>query len=228
MKKEKFIRLYNETASRLSHYFTGKTLENGGKILQVGGDVVIPPKFADVCKTLAVAHLETTIATLGLVKLQHFRQGKLICEMPFGKNIWTTQGMAWALNVLFGSTPKPTAIYGGIFKNNVTPALGDTAAVKLGASGDYGECQDADYSPATNRPGYITVNTTTATITNSASPLSFTMVQAFTIYGAFLTTRQAKTDTTGVLVCAKKLASARVVEAADVIAITYNQSLISS
>jgi hypothetical protein len=130
--------------------------------------------------------------------------------------------MARILNIVFRAQTTEAAIYVGIFKNNVTPAVGDTAAVKLGAAGTYGECQDADYdSPATNKPAYTIASTSTATCTNAASPASFTINASITIYGAFLSTAAAKTATSGTLFCAKAFSSSRAVIADDVLSVTY-------
>ena len=164
----------------------------------------------------------------GHVKLEHFRGGKLIYEEE-GHNIFTTEGMAKLLDVFFRAQTTPAAIYCGIFKNNVTPALADTAAAKLGAAGTYGECQDADYgTPATNRPAYTVAAVTTATCTHAASKAAFIMAAGITVYGAFLSTAQAKTATTGTLICAKKFATARAVIAADELDITYAITCTSS
>jgi len=164
---------------------------------------------------------ESGLAFHGLVTLEHFRRGDLIFRET-GKNTFTTEGMAKILNVIFHDISKDAAIYVGIFKNNVTPAVGNTAAACLGAAGTYGECQDADYdSPATNRPAYTTVDTATAVITNSASKASFTMAASITVYGAFLASSQAKTATTGVLFCAKAFSSSRAVIDDDELAVTY-------
>jgi hypothetical protein len=173
----------------------------------------------------AVKHLrESSLAFHGQVITDHYRDGKLIHHCNQGHNTFTTEGMAYLLNIMFYTTSKSGAaiFYVGIFKNNVTPALGDTAAVKLGASGTYGECQDADYdSPATNKPSYTVVSTATASCTNAASPASFTMNDSITVYGAFLSTATAKTATSGTLMCAKSFTSSRAVIADDVLAVTY-------
>jgi hypothetical protein len=160
----------------------------------------------------------------GHVFTDHFRAGQLIHSCDQGGNTFTTEGMAYLLNILFGTTSKAASNiwYVGIFKNNVTPAVGDTAATKLGAAGTYGECQDADYdSPATNKPSYIPASTVTASCTNAASVASFTMNAGITVYGAFLSSETAKTATTGYLMAAKKFSSARAVIADDVLAVTY-------
>jgi hypothetical protein len=167
----------------------------------------------------------------GHVFTDHYRDGKLIHTCDQGGNTFTTEGMAYLLNVIFGTTSKAGSaiFYVGIFKNNVTPAVGDTAAAKLGAAGTYGECQDADYdSPATNKPSYTIASTSTASCTNSASAAAFTIADSITVYGAFLSTETAKTATTGTLMCAKKFSSARAVIDNDVLSVTYAISCTTS
>ena len=180
-------------------------------------------------KYAAKHQIEAALAFHGQVFTDHYRDGKLIHSMDQGHNTFTTEGMARILNIVFRAQATEAAIYVGIFKNNVTPAVGDTAAVKLGAAGTYGECQDADYdSPATNRPAYTIASTSTASCTNAASAASFTMNAEITVYGAFLASSQAKTATTGTLFCAKAFAASRAVIADDVLAVTYVLSCTTS
>ena len=177
----------------------------------------------------ALKHIrESGLQLHGDVTLEHFRAGGLL-HTQTGRNTFTTEGMARLLNVQFRAQATDAAIYVGIFKNNVTPAVGDTAAVKLGAAGTYGECQDADYdSPATNRPAYTMAATSTAVATNAASKATFVMNASITVYGAFLASSQAKTATTGTLFCAKAFASSRAVIADDELAVTYQISCTTS
>jgi len=179
--------------------------------------------------------IEGLLKVKGIVTCEHFRKGELIHEQT-GFNIFTTEGMAKICNVLFGTTSKAAATVTcvGLFKNNVSPVVGDTAA-KLGSGNTYGECQDADYTPATNRPVYTVAATTTAGCTNTASKAEFTMAAAITVYGAFLSygasSTQAKTTvgTDGItLLAAKKFSTARATEIADVLAVTYAITLTSS
>ena len=173
----------------------------------------------------AVKHLrESDLQFHGHVFTDHYRDGILLSHDDQGGNTFTTEGMARLLNIMFGDVSKAAAaiFYVGIFKNNVTPAVGDTAAAKLGAAGTYGECQDADYdSPATNKPSYTIASTATASCTNAAAAASFTINASITVYGAFLSTEAAKTATTGYLMAAKKFGTARAVIADDVLAVTY-------
>ena len=177
--------------------------------------------------------LHGTLVPHGHVRCDHYRNGIWIGKDE-GDNTFTTEGMAKISNVVFGNVAKAAAIVTcvGIFKGNVSPALGDTAAAKLGAAGTYQECQDADYTPATNRPVYTIASTSTAGCTNAASKAEFTMAAAITVYGAFLayssSSTQAKTAVDGTLMCAKKFTTARTTEIADVLGITYALSLTTS
>lgn len=179
----------------------------------------------------AVKHKgESNLQFTGIVTLDHYREGKLI-HTQTGKNIFTTAGRNYLLDIIFGTTSKAAAaiFYVGIFKNNVTPAAGDTAAAQLGAAGTYGECQDADYDvPATNKPAYTIAAASAGACTNAAAAASFTIAGSITIYGAFLSTAAAKTATTGYLMCGKKFDTARAVVDNDVLSVTYGIATTSS
>jgi hypothetical protein len=168
---------------------------------------------------------ESGIKLTGNVHLKHTRGGLVLLEgWEPNPNTFTTEGMAYLLNIIFGTTSKTgSAIwYVGIFKGDVTPAVGDTAAAKLGAAGTYQECQDADYdAPLTNKPSYTIAATSTAVCTNAAAKANFVMNAGITVYGAFLGDAAAKTGTGGKLMCAKRFASSRAVIADDELAVTY-------
>jgi len=187
------------------------------------GRIIIPSRD-EAEFVYAAKHMpESGLQFFGDVQCDHFRDNKLI-HTQRGKNTFTTEGMARILNIIFGDQSKAGSaiFYVGIFKNNVTPAVGDTAAAKLGAAGSYGECQDADYSPATNKPAYTIAATATASCTNAASAATFTVIVAsMTVYGAFLSTSPGKTAVDGYLFAAKKFGTPRAVITADVLAVTY-------
>ena len=177
--------------------------------------------------------VESKIGLQGIWQCDQYRNGDLISggapELP---NTFTTEGMARLLNIIFHDIAKASSEiwYVGIYKNNVTPAVGNTAAVHLGAAGTYGACQDADYDdPATNCPSYTTADTATASITNSAAgKAEFTIAATITVYGAYLTSIQAKTGTSGYLMSAKKFSASRAVIADDELSVTYVISLTTS
>ena len=177
--------------------------------------------------------IESGIGLQGIYQCDQYRKGELISGgYPESPNTFTTEGMARLLNIIFHDVAKASSEiwYVGIFKNNVTPAVGNTAAVHLGAAGTYGACQDADYDdPATNCPSYTTADTATASITNAVGgKAEFTIAASITVYGAYLTSIQAKTGTSGYLMSAKAFSASRAVIADDELSITYVVSLTTS
>ena len=177
--------------------------------------------------------LESHLGFQGIWQCDQVRNGQLISGgYPEPPNTFTTEGMARLLNIMFHDIAKAASEiwYVGIFKNNITPAVGKTAPVHLGAAGTYGECQDADYDdPATDKPAYTTADTATASITNSvAGKAEFTIAAGITVYGAFLSTMAAKTATTGYLMAAKKFTAARAVIDDDILYVTYTISATTS
>lgn len=170
--------------------------------------------------------VESHLGFEGIWQCDQYRDGMLISGgYPESKNTFTTEGMAYLLNIMFHDIQKAASEiwYVGIFKANVTPAVGNTAAAQLGAAGTYLECQDADYdAPATDKPAYETDDTTIASITNDvAGKAQFTIANTITVYGAFLSTEKAKTATSGKLMCAKKFDAARDVIDNDILYVTY-------
>ena len=182
---------------------------------------------AEICH--AIKHHRDKLEFIGHVTMDHVRNGSVICRQS-GKNTFTTEGMAKMLNIVFCDTSKAASKiwYVGIFKNNITPALADTAA-KLGSGNAYGECQDSDYdSPLTNRPSYATDQTTTAVISNVNSKAHFVMNASITVYGAFLADTTAKTSSSGTLMCAKRFGTPRAVINDDEIYVTYQVTATTS
>ncbi|MGP8337657.1 MAG: hypothetical protein ACT6FC_05415 [Methanosarcinaceae archaeon] len=180
----------------------------------------------------AVKHQEDGIGFKGIWQCDQFRDGELISGgYPEPPNIFPTVGLGRMLTVYFHDIAKAAEeiFYVGLFKANVTPAAGNTAATCLGAAGTYLECQDADYDlPLTDKPAYNTVDTATATITNAASKAEFTMAAEIIVYGAFLSTEKAKTATTGYLTAAKRFSASRDVKDNDVLSIAYEIVVSSS
>lgn len=178
---------------------------------------------------LAELSKEPTISFRGDVFLDHKRDGEYLCfEEHMGKNIIPTEGLNALLDTAVGGASQLASWYVGIFKGNYTPIASNTAANALGAAGLYTECQDADYDPATNRPAYTLVAASAGVITNAASKAEFTMKASITVYGAFVTSGQAKTATSGKLLAAKKFDAARTVVNTDILYVTYQITAISS
>ena len=174
-------------------------------------------------------HVESKCGLQGIWQCDQWRDGVLIAGgYPEPPNTFTTEGMAFLNNTMWWTTSKAGSRiwYVFIYEDNVTPAVGNTATVHLGAAGTYNECQDAEYDdPATNRPAWTTVTTATAASTNAASKAEFTIASTLDVYGAGLTNTAAKTDASGVLMCAKLFSAKRAVIDNDVLSVTYQITL---
>lgn len=195
-------------------------LPKGRRLMKTEQDVNYAWKYRD----------ESEMQLEGRLRLEHYRDGVcLFDEWDPTPNIVTTVGLNHFLDVVLGATAKSATWYVFIFKNNVTPAAGDTAAAKLGAAGTYGECQDADYDlPLTNRPEYIDVPAAAGVMTNAASKAQFTIAATITVYGAGIVDVAAKTGTTGTLAAAKKFTTSRAVVDNDELFVTYQVTGTSS
>lgn len=173
-----------------------------------------------------VDKMEKDLTKEGVLKLsgnwtvECVRDGKVIW-VEKGKNIIPTEGLNHILNVAIGTASKSQAWYIGIFKNNYTPLSTNTAANSLGLNGLYGEAQDAEYDPPSDRPTYTVSSATGGVISNAAAKAEFQIKQALTIYGAFITNTQAKNSTSGVLLAAKKFDTPRNVVSGDIVYVTY-------
>lgn len=193
---------------------------------------IIEPIRSDSEMMYGLKHMGDGLKLQGIFQCDQYRDGRLIAGgLPEEPNTFTTEGRDRLLNIVFGNLSKAAeAIWHvGIFKNNVTPAVGNTAGTALGAAGTYGECQDADYDdPATNKPVYTIASASGASCTNAASKAAFKMAASITVYGAFLSLEAAKTATTGYLMCAKKFAVARSVVSGDELYVTYALTLTTS
>lgn len=202
-----------------------------GRIIQSELNIVESVKSNDEMM-YALKHQNDGVSFQGIWQCDQFRNGKLIAGgYPESPNLFPTVGIGRMLTVYFHDIAKAAEeiFFVGLFKNNITPAAGDTAA-KLGNGNAYGECQDADYDlPLTDKPAYTTADTVTATITNAvAGKAEFTMAASITVYGAFLGTSKAKTAVDGYLTAAKKFDASRDVIDDDVLSVTYTISVTSS
>lgn len=173
--------------------------------------------------------VESKAQVHGIWDIDWFIGGKMIKEGPLF-NTFTTEGLAKLLNTEFWTDSKVASKiwYVGAYKNNVTPAVGNTAAVHLGAAGTYGALQATTDIDESAYPSYNTAETATASITNSANKAELTFAGTFTVYGVFLGTASDPTAVDGTLMSAKKLSSAKSVDDGDGAAIQYTISVTTS
>lgn len=112
-------------------------------------------------------------------------------------NMVVNQGLDDLLNVYWGNQAKRTNFYIAPFAANVTPTDALTAALFTSTQTEF-----TNYTESTRVAFQKPTSTTTQTISNTANPARFTIATGGgTIWGAAILTAQAKSATTGVLVC---------------------------
>ncbi|MDY6893821.1 MAG: hypothetical protein SVO01_00160 [Thermotogota bacterium] len=186
----------------------------------------------DDVKEIAYAlkyRLESNLQIHGQWFTEHWRNGNLLAFDDQGSNIFTTEGMNFILDEVFNAGGACTGdLYCNIYKANVTPAAGDTAATKLGAAGTYEECQATTHIDEATRQAFTVAAASSANVTNTANKATFTIADTLTVYGGFVVTDSATTSTAGTLINAKKFATARDVEDGDALNVLISLTLTSS
>jgi len=140
-------------------------------------------------------------------------------------NLVVNTGLAYMAGTALTSVTQITAWYIGLYGAGAsnTPAAGDTMSSHAGWT------EVVPYSNA-NRVAAVFVTATTANpsvATTSASPASFSINATSTVGGAFLTTSNTKSGTTGTLFSASDFTSPgdRSVVSGDTLNVTYTLSL---
>jgi hypothetical protein len=158
---------------------------------------------------------------------------EVICRDKDGNVKWSAQSHNLVVNVglqdmntkYFSGSSYTAAWYIGLYGAGAsnTPAAGDTMASHAGWE------EVTAYSEATRQACTFGTATTAdpSVITNSASPAAFTINGTTTIGGAFLTSNNTKSGTSGTLFSASDFSSPgdRSVVSGDSINVTYTFSL---
>ena len=153
----------------------------------------------------------------GIWTVEHIRGDRVVWREE-DHNLIPYEGLNYFLGVALKGETQSTAWYCSLFKNNVTPALTDTANAALGSSGSYGEVDDTDVDPQTNRPQVQWGTITDGVVDNSDNRCEFTCkVSSLTVYGGFVTDTQPKGDNSGKLLSAKRFSTARTLLQDDIL-----------
>ena len=173
------------------------------------------------CNTKAGEDAKAT----GLFEIKcHDKNGNLKWEAQ-SKNLVVNAGLAYMAGTALTSVTQITSFFLGLYGAGAsnTPAAGDTMASHAGWT------EDTTYSNGT-RVAATFVTATTANpsvVTNSASPAVFNINATATVGGAFLTSDNTKSGTTGTLFSAADFGSPgdRSVVSGDTLSVTYTFSL---
>lgn len=140
-------------------------------------------------------------------------------------NLVVNTGLAYMAGTALTSVAQVTSWFVGLYGSGATnaPAAGDTMALHTGWT------EVVPYSNA-NRVAAVFVTATTANpsvATTSASPASFSINATSTVGGAFLTTSNTKSGSTGTLFSASDFTSPgdRSVVSGDTLNVSYTLSL---
>ena len=130
-------------------------------------------------------------------------------------NIVVNEGLNHILDVVLHAATQITTWYVGIFEGNYTPVSTD-----VGTNIATNSTESTAYTEGT-RQEYVEAAPSSQSITNSASPATFSINATKTIYGAFLISNSTKGGATGTLLAAARFATSRAVVSSDQILVTY-------
>jgi hypothetical protein len=149
-----------------------------------------------------------------------YRDGQLLWEEHV-HNIVTTEGQNAVLNGIFHTAgfTVPATWFVGLVETDTAPDVGLTYHTP-----SFTESQS--YDNIAVRATYVTVDSTAASMTNTASPASFTISATKTMYGAAIFSINTRGDHTedvavNALYCYAKFTAGRAVVDNDVINCTY-------
>jgi hypothetical protein len=123
--------------------------------------------------------------------LEHWRNGELIHKEDF-TNLITNAGLDYLLDAALSGGSPITSWFIGLTDGTPTVNAADTMASHAGW------VEVTDYSQA-NRVAWTDAGVSAQSLTNSASPASFSINATVTVGGAFLTSVNTKGGTTGTL-----------------------------
>jgi len=155
----------------------------------------------------------------GVWTFEQVRDGKVIDTWE-DHNIVVDESINYILNASFFNATVNPSWFVGLFKNNFTPVASNVMST-FSSAGVANEAT-SEYSQST-RPAWSIVSSTAKSLTNTASPATFTFTPASTvIFGAFLSSSSVKGGTTGVLGSAIKFPASRTLTAGDSLNVVYS------
>ena len=140
--------------------------------------------------------------------------GNLIREWELD-NLVVNQGLNDLLNVYLDAGSQKTQWYVGLFQGNYAPSLTDTASNWAANA-----TEASNYTSAT-RPVWTPAAAAAQSITNSASPASFTFNANLTLYGIALVSNNVIGGTAGTLFSEAAFAAPQAVTNGSQLLVTY-------
>jgi hypothetical protein len=132
------------------------------------------------------------------------------------------EGVDFVAGLLTATVSLVSPWYVGIFENDYTPVDGSSAGALVTSIGE-----TTSYEAA-NRPTFVSVYDNASRIDNNLNRAEFVFTADKRIYGGFLTSTQAKQDTSGVLLSIARFTSPRDVEAGGTLRVLAGIQLVPS
>lgn len=153
--------------------------------------------------------------------IEHIRGGAVLSREVV-HNLTPIEGLNHIASVVAKGAAQVPTWYIGLFEGNYTPIPGDTAAGFPAAA-----VETTTYAPST-RVEFNEGAVTGGVVDNTANRAEFTFTTGKTIYGAFMSSGQAKGSVTGVLISAARFGSPKAVLADDVLRVTASLEFLSA
>lgn len=147
--------------------------------------------------------------------------GRVEHEGPF-HNLTPIQGCNYLMGTGFKAAAQITAWYLTLYENAYTPTPDLTAAAFPALAGEV-----TAYESAT-RPAWVPSDPANGAMDNSASPASFVMTQAKTVYGGAMLSSAVKGSTNGVIASAVQFSSPKVLAVGTELELIAGNTLISN
>ncbi|CAN5813559.1 hypothetical protein BH20PSE1_BH20PSE1_00960 [soil metagenome] len=148
-----------------------------------------------------------------LYTVEHIRDGRVL-SVERVHNLAPLEAREYLLSVGANAGSQITTWYCGIFEGNYTPIDSNTMANFPGLAT---ECVAYDEA---SRPEWVEAAPSAGNITNSASKAVFTINASKTIYGAFLSSSAVKSGVAGKLLSTARFATAKVMDAGEILRVT--------
>lgn len=170
--------------------------------------------------------LKSVTGFVGKYHFDHLRNGEIIDSWD-ETNLIPTEGLNFILNVLSqAATTKISTWYVGLGTGNYTVTAADTGTGAAWIGSATKAIETSAYTEGT-RGLLVLPASTAASLTNSASKITFTANATITVTNAFVLSTGTKGDATGVILSSLKLGTSKTLSSAEQLVVTFTLSATS-
>ena len=154
-------------------------------------------------------------------RTRHYKADGTLVSEEVTKNLVPLPGINYILNAAMQGATQSSSWYIGLFSGNYTPTNNVDLATLVSTGVEY-----TGYNEA-SRPVFTSPNSTTGTLTNTASLARFTAGTGVTLYGGFVCNNATKGNGSGLAISAVRFASPKVLDATDYVDVEASLTLTS-